>query len=272
MQVDLRTVERALAPAERVLDLAPGQRGLQRSLGEVPLLVRPELVVWPGRELDARLHPEQVVEDRRRSRGKRRSPPRSARARQKMCASSWVTCRTRSRPCSVPAQLVAVQRRGLRVPERQIPVAAQVAPEQEHVPRAIHRLQAERPVVPVRNEEHVVAELLPVPRGLPGLDVVDQRRLHLDVAAAKVLAAPEVLELVPDHHALWVPERRPRRVIREVEEVELRPEPPVVAPLRLLEPLEVGVEVGLRVEGRAVDPRQLLVLLVTAPVRAGEAR
>ena len=56
-----------------------------------------------------------------------------------------------------------------------------------------------------------------------------------------------------------------------MEEVELASEPPVVAALRLLEPLQVGVEVGLREEGRAVDPRQLLVVLVTAPVGAGEA-
>ena len=50
-----------------------------------------------------------------------------------------------------------------------------------------------------------------------------------------------------------------------------RPEPAVVAALRLLEPLEVRVEVGLRVERGAVDPRQLRVVLVAAPVRAREA-
>jgi hypothetical protein len=53
-----------------------------------------------------------------------------------------------------------------------------------------------------------------------------------------------------------------------VEQVELAPEPPVVAPLRFLEPLEVRVEVLLGVEGGAVDPRQLRVVLVAAPVGA----
>ena len=56
-----------------------------------------------------------------------------------------------------------------------------------------------------------------------------------------------------------------------MEEVQLQAEPAVVAGARLLEPLQVGVEVVLAVEGRAVDARQLLVLLVTAPVGAGEA-
>ncbi len=55
-----------------------------------------------------------------------------------------------------------------------------------------------------------------------------------------------------------------------MKEVELRPEPPVVAPARLLEPLEVRVEVFLRVEGGAVDARELRVALVAAPVGACE--
>ena len=46
----------------------------------------------------------------------------------------------------------------------------------------------------------------------------------------------------------------------------------MVARARLLEPLEVRVEVGLGVEGGSVDPRELGVLLVAAPVRAREAR
>ena len=46
----------------------------------------------------------------------------------------------------------------------------------------------------------------------------------------------------------------------------------MVARARLLEPLEVGVEVGLRVERGAVDPRELGVVLVAPPVGAREAR
>ena len=46
--------------------------------------------------------------------------------------------------------------------------------------------------------------------------------------------------------------------------------PAVVVRPRLLEPLEVRVEVGLREERRAVDPGELRVLLVAAPVRPRE--
>ena len=63
----------------------------------------------------------------------------------------------------------------------------------------------------------------------------------------------------------------PGRAVVEVEEIELLAELAMVAALRLLQPLEVRVEILLRVEGGAVDPRQLRVLLVAAPVRAREA-
>jgi len=60
-------------------------------------------------------------------------------------------------------------------------------------------------------------------------------------------------------------------VLVEVEEVELCAEPPMVTLARLFEPLQVGVEIGLCVERGAVDPSQLGVVLVAAPVRAGQA-
>ena len=119
--------------------------------------------------------------------------------------------------------------------------------------------------------EHQVLELRKVAGGEEGLLVVDDRRLHLEVAALLVLASPNLLELLPDHHPFRVPEGRARGALGDVKEVELTPEPTVVAALRLLEALQVRVQVRLREEGRAVDPRQLRVVLVAAPVRAGQA-
>src|SRR5439155_24196604 len=86
-----------------------------------------------------------------------------------------------------------------------------------------------------------------------------------------VLPPAQLLERVVDRHPLRMPERRSRRVLVEVKEVELLTQPPMVAPLRLLDPLEIGVQIRLRIERRPVDPRQLLVLLVAAPVGAREA-
>ena len=62
VQVDLRAVEGAVALVDRVRDPAPLERGAQRALGEVPLLVGAELVLGPRGELEARLDAEELVE------------------------------------------------------------------------------------------------------------------------------------------------------------------------------------------------------------------
>lgn len=110
------------------------------------------------------------------------------------------------------------------------------------------------------------------PEGLPEVGRVEDRRLHLLVAARPVLLAPHVDEGVPDDHALRVPEGRARRGVVEREEVELASEPAVVALERLLDVAQVLVEVLLREEGGAVDPRQHRPRRVAAPVGAREVR
>ena len=163
-----------------------------------------------------------------------------------------------------------MQRPRLRVADREIAVAAQLGAEEQHVPGTVHGLDRVRVVLVDGDDEHVLAELRPVARRLPERLVVDDRRPHLRVSAAGVLAAAHVLELVDDRHPLRVPERRPRGVLVEVEEVELLPQPAVVAGARLLEPLEMLVELLLAVEGRPVDARQLRVALSPRQYAPGE--
>jgi hypothetical protein len=54
---------------------------------------------------------------------------------------------------------------------------------------------------------------------------------------------------------------------REVEQVQLQAEPAVVAPLRLLQPVQVAGQRRLGLPGGPVDPLELLAGLVAAPVR-----
>src|SRR5436190_13254874 len=103
---------------------------------------------------------------------------------------------------------------------------------------------------------------------LEEVDVVEDRRLDLAVAAAPVLLAPELGQLVPDRHPGRLPERRAGRQLAEHEEVELLAELAVIAGAGLLEAFEVLGELLLGEEGRAVDPRQLLAVGVAAPVGA----
>src|SRR5882672_6478511 len=61
-------------------------------------------------------------------------------------------------------------------------------------------------------------------------------------------------------------------MLRKVENVELRAELAVIARSRLIQTREIRVEILFRIEGGAVDPGQLRLRRVAAPVRAGEAR
>ncbi len=216
VQVDLRPVEGALALVDRVLDPVPLERRLERALGVVPLLVGAEPVLGPRRELGARRRAEERRRGTTRSRGSRRSRPAICSSVQKMCASSWVTCRTRSRPCSVAGELVAVQRRRLGVADRQVAVAAQRASRRGACGPGSSSASAPsvRSSLVAATKNMFSRNFSQWPEVIVGLDVVEQRRLHLDVAALQVLAPAQVLERVPDHHPLRVPERRARASAR----------------------------------------------------------
>jgi hypothetical protein len=87
----------------------------------------------------------------------------------------------------------------------------------------------------------------------------------------EVLLAPERLDRVAHPAAPGVPQHEAgadRLVDRE--QIEVLADPAVIAPLGLLEHVEVRVELGLRRERRAVDPLELRVGLAPAPVRAGD--
>src|SRR5262249_35228474 len=76
---------------------------------------------------------------------------------------------------------------------------------------------------------------------------------------------------VVDDGALGMEEGRARRDGMEGEQIELLPEPAVVARLGLLETLQMRVEVLLARPGRSIDALEHLVAAVTAPVGAGDA-
>ena len=68
------------------------------------------------------------------------------------------------------------------------------------------------------------------------------------------------------------PERRARRDWEELEEIQLAAQPPVVATLRLLQAVQVLVQLGPRLEGGAVDALEHLPSVVASPVGAGRGQ
>ncbi len=165
-------------------------------------------------------------------------------------------------------QLVAVQDAVLGEAQRQVAIRAQAGPVDERRLGAVHRLEAEPLALDV-DEVHVVAVVLPVPGALPELLVDERRGVDLLVAAPVLELAHRAAQRLVQAPALRMPERRPRRHVVEAEQVELHPEPAMVALPRLLAPPQVLVELVLRLPDRAVDPLEGVARLVAAPVGAG---
>ncbi len=166
------------------------------------------------------------------------------------------------------ALLVAVQPAEVAVADRQVAVGAQPRLVDQAVGRAVHRLDRHSPLLGL-GEEHRLAVVVVVARGVPQVDVQDLRRHHLAVAAAVLQLAHVVDQRVVDEPSLGVEEGARRRQRVEAEQVQLGPQLAVVAGLRRRQLLLVGLHLGGAGEGGAVDPLQHLVGGVALPVDAG---
>ncbi len=166
--------------------------------------------------------------------------------------------------------LVAVHGAEFEQPHRQLPVGTLVAPVHEDVERAVHRLEVVlRASVELHGRVHPVREPVQVARFLEQCALGDVGRGDEVVARLDVALPRVVLHEAPDGAALGVEHGEARAdLLREAVEVELGPELAVVAPLRLLELVQVVGEGLLGLPGRPVDPLQLLALLVATPVGA----
>ena len=166
--------------------------------------------------------------------------------------------------------------------QRQLAVAAKPLVEDLHVAGAVHRLQREDALVVVVDELaqaflvlaeiHVLAELLPVARRLPQLAIDELRRLHFLIAGRIELAPQIALQRAPERPALRVPEHHAGGFFLLVEEAHLAAEAAMVALLGLLDAVQVGLQVLVGEEDRAVDALELGVVAVAAPVGARHLR
>ena len=169
--------------------------------------------------------------------------------------------------------LVAVHGSELGQPHGQLPVGPHGGLVDQHVEGAVHRLDEVARLVAHHLRIHVVDVFRRVPRRVPQHPAGQVRALHDVVAALEVQVADVVLELLAEDAALRMPHREPRpELLGEGEQVELAPQLAVVAPLGLLQPLEMLAKILLRGPRRPVDALEHRLRLVAAPVRAGERR
>src|SRR5262249_60226127 len=89
--------------------------------------------------------------------------------------------------------------------------------------------------------------------GDPERGIHELWRVHLEMPGGGLASADVIFEDLIERPALGVPEHRARRLLLEVKQVHLAAEPAMVALLRFLELLEIGVEFFLLGESGAVD-------------------
>src|SRR5688500_6384858 len=270
-KVDLRAVEVPVARRELIGPTDRLQRGLEGLLRAIPVLVRAHPARRP--EADRDFH---VVEPEGRVDRVEKLDERVDLRLHLVGRDVDVRVVLRERPDPRqprrhPGALVAVEPAEVSQPDGQVAVRPVALLEQEVMSRAVHRLDAELPLVDLR-EVHVVAVVVVVPRDAEEVRVEDLRGDDLVVAAARVLRPEVGKESVVESRPLREEERRRGRELVERDEVELATVLSVVARLRVLQSLEVGVELFLREKRGPVDALEHRVLLVPLPIGAGRVR
>src|SRR5690606_30035061 len=124
----------------------------------------------------------------------------------------------------------------------------------------------------VGNDEHVFPILAPMAGLFPEFRVEKLRRANLDIARGVDATAHILLQRLPDAPALRMPENGALRLLLQMEEIHLTANLAMVAALCLLDHGDIGLEVGFRRPGRAIDALKHLVAAVAAPIGAGELR
>ena len=168
--------------------------------------------------------------------------------------------------------LVAVDRAELEEPQRQFAVGPSAGLEDQVVHRAVHRLEVVVRSLELHRREHRLLVVRQVPRGVEQALLGDVRSADVLEARLDVPAPDVVLHLALDHPALGMEDGQAgAQFVREAEEVELGAELAMIAFAGFLQPGLVGLERFAAGPGGAVEALQLLVVLITAPVRRGVA-
>ena len=269
VEVDLGTVEGAVALVDLVVHVQLLKSGAQALLGASPVLVRTHGVLGAGGKLDVVLKAKLLVH------GVDQVDHANDLVGQlvgthKQVGVVLVKAAYAEQAVQGTAQLVAVHQANLAGADGQLAVGVRLGGVHQHAARAVHGLNAVLFVVD-DGGVHVVLVVVPVARGLPQLLVHDERRGDLHVAGLMVNLAPVVQQRVLKDHAVGQEEREAGGLVAHHKEVHLAAYLAVVALLGLLQHVHVLVELFLGGKSDAVDAGEHLVVLVALPVGARDA-
>jgi hypothetical protein len=156
----------------------------------------------------------------------------------------------------------------LAVTYRQLAIAVQTRVEHLDMPGTIHRLQGEGVLFRL-GEEHVLGIVVPMSRLLPQRDIQHHRATDLLIAATFIHTTHILLDLLPDRPPVGMPEHHARAFLLLMKQIELLADLAMIALLRLLELIQVGLEILVVEPGRAVNAGEHGVVRITTPIGAG---
>src|SRR5436190_526128 len=223
-EFELRPVEGALAGVDGVAEPGRFDRRLEVVLGAVPNLVAAGPMRRPVGEFDRHIRETEIAVDRQQQfaeRDRLKGDLASGTENMRVVLGEGAhphdaVQRTR--------RLVAVAAAEFGEPQRQFAIAPQPVAEDQDMAGTVHRLQRENFLVPALGNEHVLAEILPVPGRLPQRAVEQLRPLDLLVTGRIEPPAHIVLDDPKQLPALGMPEDAADRLFLQVEQVELAAE------------------------------------------------
>ena len=171
------------------------------------------------------------------------------------------------------AAFVPVNRPQFSDAHGQFPVAAQGGPVHHYVEGTVHWLQEILLFVHFQGGIHAVPVVGQVTAGLPQLGPAYMRRINDTIIVAVVDVPPVVFHQAAHHAALRVPDNQSRSdFFMYGVQPQLAAQSSVVAPIRLLQPVQVVIQGILAFPGRPVYALQHGTVLVPPPVSARDVQ
>src|SRR5438128_11098246 len=168
-------------------------------------------------------------------------------------------------------KLRAIHRSHFGIALRQITIRSLLRSVYSDMERTIDRLEPELSRFECRRREHRIAVILFVTAQLPKLAFGNVRRVNKTVIALDQFLAQIVIHLLADDAAFRMPENQTMTVtFLDRKEIQLAPEPSVIALLGFLALFEPRIQFFLSKERRPIDALNLRPLSVTFPVRTSE--
>ena len=165
---------------------------------------------------------------------------------------------------------MTVHQSQLADPKRQVTVGTGLGFVNQHAARAVHGLHRVILVVD-HGGVHVFPVMIPVSGGLPELPVQDDGSGDLLIALSVMQSSPVIDQDILQHHSLGKEERESGAFLHDRENAQLLSQFAVIPLLRLLDAVQILLQLLLIREGGSVDPGEHLVLFAASPVGSRQA-